>query len=303
MAFKASEWQNIIDAVNAARQNPPASDCSPLPPIDPFDPSKPFKRSEVERVRNALKETCPSISFSEDLTKPIKTTWFSEITDQINQAWCDCDCQEDIDSFIIEQWEKAYILRELDYCAGTQPQLGDIPFDWLSAAGALLDFPADKAGSISIRYERYFNGSLGDSRTLFTKTKDCDGNVTESPISNPGTHSWDFKERDSFDIYCTEQTGTHECPGLFGGTIRYRLYCHQTIDDCEGTLPPLAAISDTFPLAGEASHFPPPFWDCNSAEVATQRVLNAELKADFESHHSTQVWTVRRRFTCCPKSD
>lgn len=101
MPFKRSDWNDIIQQVNAVLQNPPTgTDCEPLPALEEVGPLHRWSKDDVQEVQDALKATCPSITFSA-IPELWKQSIIDEITEAIGQAWCDCDeeCnQELIDS-------------------------------------------------------------------------------------------------------------------------------------------------------------------------------------------------------------
>lgn len=91
-------WNDLIENINQVRQSPPDdTDCSPLPPIDKYDGKTAWKLKEIKRIQDAVKELCSSISFGEDLTKPWNQSWLDEITQQLGNAWCDCQPDDDDD--------------------------------------------------------------------------------------------------------------------------------------------------------------------------------------------------------------
>src|SRR5690242_2693726 len=95
MAFKRSEWNDLIDAVNEVLQNPPGeTDCNPLPALEHVGPGTIWRKSHIKQVQDALKATCDSISFN-----TIPDLWKQSIVDEINtaigQAWCNCEPEDD----------------------------------------------------------------------------------------------------------------------------------------------------------------------------------------------------------------
>jgi len=94
MAFKRSDWNDLIDAVNEVLQNPPDG-CNPLPTIAHVGPGTIWRKSHIRQVQDAIKATCDDITFG-----PVPDLWEQSIVDEINnkleQAWCNCDeCNHD----------------------------------------------------------------------------------------------------------------------------------------------------------------------------------------------------------------
>jgi hypothetical protein len=138
-AFKLSEWNDVIDAINDIRANPPSdTNCDPLPPIEHWENSKPFCKSEVRRVRAAIAETCGSISFPDmDTPQLIKRQLLTQLNDAMGQAWCDCEpdanpCASEDGTVIILRTDAYNIYSSFDPSdegipCGYPPQPEDFP--------------------------------------------------------------------------------------------------------------------------------------------------------------------------------
>lgn len=91
MAFKRSDWNDLIDSVNSVITNPP-SGCTARPPIEHVGPSTIWRKSHVRQLQDAISATCNSIVFD-----AIPDLWKQSIVDEIRskltQAWCNSsDC-------------------------------------------------------------------------------------------------------------------------------------------------------------------------------------------------------------------
>jgi hypothetical protein len=102
-AWKREDWNEIIQEVNDILQNPPSdTDCEPLPTIDEVGENHRWSKGDIEEVQEALKATCPDIEFD-----TIPELWKQSIIDEINeameQAWCDCeDDDEPCDESVVD---------------------------------------------------------------------------------------------------------------------------------------------------------------------------------------------------------
>jgi hypothetical protein len=95
MAFKRSDWNDLVRSVNEILQNPPPdTDCDPLPALEEVGEKHRWSKADIQAMQDALKATCPDISFS-----PIPQLWKQSILDEINeaigQAWCNCEDDND----------------------------------------------------------------------------------------------------------------------------------------------------------------------------------------------------------------
>jgi hypothetical protein len=95
--YSIADWNGLVRAVNEILQNPPEeTDCEPIDPIPEVTDPHLWSVGDVTEMRDKLIETCPDISFSEELV-----IWRPEIIDEIEtqmaSAWCDCEaaCRED----------------------------------------------------------------------------------------------------------------------------------------------------------------------------------------------------------------
>jgi len=104
-AYKRTDWNDIIQQVNDVLQNPPPdTDCEPLPTLDEVGPNHRWSKADIQEVQDALKATCEDISF-DTIPELWKQSIIDEINEAIEQAWCDCepddepDCEQaDIDA-------------------------------------------------------------------------------------------------------------------------------------------------------------------------------------------------------------
>jgi len=92
--YSLENWNDLVRAVNEVLQNPPEdTDCKPVAPVPEATDPHLWSTDDVSAVRDALTQTCPSITFSAPLTR-----WTAEILDEIvtamDQAWCDCKPEE-----------------------------------------------------------------------------------------------------------------------------------------------------------------------------------------------------------------
>lgn len=94
--FSITNWNTLIGDVNDILQGPPegASNCPPVDPIDEVTDPHLWSVEDVTGMRDKLKETCPNISFSEELVL-WKREIIDEIEDQMDDAWCDCETEPD----------------------------------------------------------------------------------------------------------------------------------------------------------------------------------------------------------------
>ena len=88
--YKRVDWNAQIDAVNSVLENPPDG-CDPIAPLPHVDPEHRWAKSDIRAMQDAIKETCPEITFNE-----IDPLWKQSTLDEINaklaDAWCDCEC-------------------------------------------------------------------------------------------------------------------------------------------------------------------------------------------------------------------
>jgi hypothetical protein len=94
--FSISDWNTLIGDVNDILQAPPAgaSNCPPVDPIPEVTDPHLWSVEDVIEMRDKLQETCPDISFSEELVlwrAPI----IDEIEEEMEKAWCDCETEPD----------------------------------------------------------------------------------------------------------------------------------------------------------------------------------------------------------------
>ena len=100
--FSIDNWNLLIEDVNNILQNPPANsnNCQPIDTIQPVTDPHLWSDDDIKEVRNKLMETCPDISFQEELL-----LWRAEIVDEIEvqmeNAWCDCNAVEEPDELEI----------------------------------------------------------------------------------------------------------------------------------------------------------------------------------------------------------
>ncbi len=86
--YSIDNWNLLIRDVNDILTNPDEG-CEPLDPLEEVEDPHLWAVKDINEVRDALKETCPDISFGEELV-----LWNEEIIDEIEnqmeEAWCDC---------------------------------------------------------------------------------------------------------------------------------------------------------------------------------------------------------------------
>ena len=76
--YSIENWNTLIRDVNEILEDPPqGSDCDPVDPIDEVEDPHLWSVEDAEGMRDKLKETCPDISFSEELV-----LWRPEIIDE-----------------------------------------------------------------------------------------------------------------------------------------------------------------------------------------------------------------------------
>jgi len=97
--YSIENWNTLIRDVNEILEDPPqGSDCDPVDPIDEVEDPHLWSVEDAEGMRDKLKETCPDISFSEELV-----LWRPEIIDEIEEqmedAWCDCETEPAIEEY------------------------------------------------------------------------------------------------------------------------------------------------------------------------------------------------------------
>jgi len=90
--FSIDDWNQLIRDVNDILQNPDDG-CDPIDPLDEVSDPHRWSVDDIQAVRDKLIETCPDISFSEELR-----LWAPGPIDQIeaamSEAWCNC-CDEE----------------------------------------------------------------------------------------------------------------------------------------------------------------------------------------------------------------
>jgi hypothetical protein len=92
MAWKRSDWNDIIQRVNALCTNPDPG-CDALSTLDEVPENHKWSVGDITSVRNKLTEICDENTFSAELVK-----WKQDIIDEIEAAidagWCNCcaDC-------------------------------------------------------------------------------------------------------------------------------------------------------------------------------------------------------------------
>lgn len=96
LPFSIDDWNKLIRDVNEILENPPEdTDCEPIDAIVEVTDPHLWSVEDVTVMRDKLIETCPDISFEEELV-----LWKQEIIDEIeekmDEAWCDCEEDEDI---------------------------------------------------------------------------------------------------------------------------------------------------------------------------------------------------------------
>jgi hypothetical protein len=87
--FSIDQWNKLIQDINDKLANPPEG-CTPIDPLEEVEDPHLWAQDDVTEVRNKMIESCPDISFTEDLE-----IWHYEIIDeieeQISDMWCDCE--------------------------------------------------------------------------------------------------------------------------------------------------------------------------------------------------------------------
>lgn len=188
MPFTREDWNNIINSVNGVITNAPAeTDCESLPPIDTVGPGHLWSKSDIQEVQDALRATCPSISFSE-----IPDLWKQSIVDEINeaigQAWCDCEPDEDeCDEEAIAAEDGLEILifdngpaKVVSTCLGTDtPPIALAPL----INGLVVGAPGILArGWRVVRRNHRNDGVVTQSSALASGTLSCQGVVSYGGI-------------------------------------------------------------------------------------------------------------------------
>lgn len=124
--YSIENWNTLIQDVNEILQNPPEGsvDCPPIEPIEEVEDPHIWAIKDVEEVRDKLEETCPHISFEEEL-EIWKPGIIDEIEKQMEDAWCDCvvDPDEDILSFGPYSWQAVNAGAIPEHCCGIEEQL------------------------------------------------------------------------------------------------------------------------------------------------------------------------------------
>jgi len=87
--FSINQWNSLIQDINDKLANPPEG-CTPIDPLEEVEAPHLWAQNDVTEVRNKMIESCPEISFEEDLE-----IWHYEIIDeiaeQIPDMWCNCE--------------------------------------------------------------------------------------------------------------------------------------------------------------------------------------------------------------------
>ena len=101
------DWNGLVRDVNEILQGPPegSANCQPIEPIDEVTDPHLWAVEDVEEVRERLKETCPDISFSEELIL-WRPEIIDEIEDEMREAWCDCETEPDEDDRVLCSYEQ-----------------------------------------------------------------------------------------------------------------------------------------------------------------------------------------------------
>lgn len=93
-AWKRSDWNDIIQRVNALGANPPEEHCNPVEGPEEVEEGHIWSRIDIEWVQDTLQEICNQNTFSRALV-----LWKQEVIDEIESAiakgWCNCEPIED----------------------------------------------------------------------------------------------------------------------------------------------------------------------------------------------------------------
>jgi hypothetical protein len=89
MAWKLSDWTNIIYLINNLANHAPAG-CNPATPLQTLGigPHR-WSQTDITNAQKTLKQICPTNTFD-----PVPTKWTQKTVDQLNAAiakgWCNC---------------------------------------------------------------------------------------------------------------------------------------------------------------------------------------------------------------------
>ncbi len=93
--FSVENWNKLIRAVNEKLEDPPEGDeaCEPIDPIEEVTDPHRWSVDDVQEMRDKMMETCPDISFNEEL-ELWEPAFIDEIETALEEMWCDC-CSEE----------------------------------------------------------------------------------------------------------------------------------------------------------------------------------------------------------------
>jgi hypothetical protein len=176
MLFKRSDWNKLIDDVNAVITNPPGG-CPPRPPLPHAGPRTRWKESHIRRIQEAISATCPDIVWP-SIPLRLKASTLRTLREKLAQAWCKCQCdpkEGDGATVVFFQTEPPRVYS---------PCYGD---DTLADSTVLLcsvinGVQLGSAGICSriwrVREKQIFNDGHENERTIASGLISCNGTVT-----------------------------------------------------------------------------------------------------------------------------
>jgi hypothetical protein len=88
VSFSRSQWNNILTQINTSIANKP-SGCPDVTQVSLLPPNTIWTRQHVLDAQEALKQSCPSITF--EVLRPLwSQETIDEVMSKIGQMWCDC---------------------------------------------------------------------------------------------------------------------------------------------------------------------------------------------------------------------
>ena len=114
--LQITQWNTLIRDVNEKLENPPGG-CGTSTTLDEVTAPHVWSVTDVEDVRTAMEETCPTITFETEL-KVWKTEIIDEIADQIEDMWCECECADVEFGLVVLSYQFFLAAPHAEHCCG-----------------------------------------------------------------------------------------------------------------------------------------------------------------------------------------
>lgn len=227
-AFKRSEWNALLEDINAARANPPEdTDCEALPPLELVGPKHRWSKGDISVAQNAISEMCPDTSFDE-----IPDRWMQETVDALRDSigWCgcepdDCDPHEgDGAMFAILSQSP----RVSSNCFGDDPDASS------PLCGLIHGMNVGPPGIVGRSWGVMRVPSFGEATGVAGGVIDCQGNVVcESDETIPDHHGVYVECGDCGSENCQEGIADAEAVVATMPSLSYVLTVHGFFATCE----------------------------------------------------------------------